>query len=776
MILKEKTYLKIVYTFSNVFLSILYGMSLNAQDPFPSYVPVFVDDVVPRIDISLASSDLGSIFAEGNEEGDIHFPATFYFDNGEIKDTVDNIGFRLRGNTSRYSQKKSFKVSFNTFEKGRKWHGVEKLNLNGEHNDPTVSRSKICWDLLREFGVPAPRANHIQLYINNQYFGIYANVEHIDETFVNKRFGNNDGNLYKCLWPSDLDYLGDDPDLYKLDNGERRNYELITNTEEDDYSDLANLIDVLNNTAIEDLRCALEPLFNINSFLKSMVFDILSGNWDGPLFNKNNFYLYHNTATGLFEYIPYDLDNTFGIDWFNINWAERNIYLWGAEDQPRPLYWRILEVPEYLNQFTYLMDKALKEIYSEEVLFPKIDVLQALLFSYVLQDSFYSLDYGFDMADFINGFTRQLSHGHTKEGIKNFITNRRGASLVQLPFYDLIPFITKLSAKQQGTSPLIVIQASIEEDEGMDKMEVCYQLTPQSDLICSEMFDDGLHQDDQLNDGIYGAIISTASTQFNYYIQATDLQGNTSREPVCGTNQVLLQESTLSLSINEFMASNDSTITDEFDEYDDWVEIHNYGDQPLGLGGLYLTDNPDIPTKWSFPDTTIPADGFLLVWTDNDSIQGPLHTNFRLSADGEFIGLFNSDLQMNALIDGIAFGIQITDQAVGRIPNGIGPFQILTATPGKSNETTTSIFTSSNLPLEYKIFPNPTNKRLILRSAKTLERPIRIKLINLLGQPMMEEIWEGNGEWDISHLPPGIYNLITKDNSHTTLLGKIVKE
>ena len=104
------------------------------------------------------------------------------------------------------------------------------------------------------------------------------------------------------------------------------------------------LIDVLNNTQTNDLPCELEKIFNVNSYLKAMAFDILAGNWDGPLFNKNNFYLYHNEATGLFEYIPYDLDNTFGIDWFSINWAERNIYTWANDDQPRPLYWRILNV------------------------------------------------------------------------------------------------------------------------------------------------------------------------------------------------------------------------------------------------------------------------------------------------------------------------------------------------------------------------------------------------------------------------------------------------
>jgi spore coat protein CotH len=297
-----------------IFLILFISSTLLAQNPFPEDGPVFKDDVVPKIEIIIPEDSLNIMLAPGNEESNYHWHATFKFDNGEISETVENIGFRLRGNTSRFAAKKSVKVSFNTYEPGRKWYGLEKLNINGEHNDPSVSRSKICWDMLREMGVPASRSNHVELYINGNYVGLFINVEHIDEEFVQLRFGNNDGNLYKCLYPADLNYKGDDPDLYKEEFWGRRAYDLRTNVEQDDYTDIAHFIDVLNNTPIADLPCELEKVFNVNTYLKVIAFDILSGNWDGPIYNQNNFYLYKNEATGKFEYIPYDLDNTIGID------------------------------------------------------------------------------------------------------------------------------------------------------------------------------------------------------------------------------------------------------------------------------------------------------------------------------------------------------------------------------------------------------------------------------------------------------------------------------
>ena len=150
-----------------------------------------------------------------NVQSDSEFVASFHFQNAYINETVENIGFRLRGNTSREAAKKSFKVSFNTFVSGREFYGVDKLNLNGEHNDPSIIRSKLCFDHYQTIGMKASRANHVEVYINGQYYGLYISVEHIDDEFLNKNFGDDTGNLWKCLYPADLNYLGSDPNLYK---------------------------------------------------------------------------------------------------------------------------------------------------------------------------------------------------------------------------------------------------------------------------------------------------------------------------------------------------------------------------------------------------------------------------------------------------------------------------------------------------------------------------------------------------------------------------------
>ena len=136
------------------------------------------------------------------------------------------------------------------------------------------------------------------------------------------------------------------------------------------------------------------------------------------------------------------------------------------------------------------------------------------------------------------------------------------------------------------------------------------------------------------------------------------------------------------LFINEFMASNDKTIADEFNEYDDWIEIYNGNDYSVDLSSFYLTDDLDNPMKWSFPAISITAKGFLLIWVDGDTGQGILHTNFKLSADGEQLGLYDGANFM----DSLSFGPQKTDISYGRYPDGgVTWYSFINPTPNAPN-------------------------------------------------------------------------------------------
>ena len=125
------------------------------------------------------------------------------------------------------------------------------------------------------------------------------------------------------------------------------------------------------------------------------------------------------------------------------------------------------------------------------------------------------------------------------------------------------------------------------------------------------------------------------------------------------------------LRINEFMALNRTTLADEDGEYSDWIEIYNPTSNTVDLQGWSLTDNQGNPQKWQFPQVTLGADSYLVLFASgkNRTVAGQeLHTNFRLSGDGEYLALFNSSGTIVTAFDP-SFPSQQTDVSYGYLEN-----------------------------------------------------------------------------------------------------------
>ncbi len=145
---------------------------------------------------------------------------------------------------------------------------------------------------------------------------------------------------------------------------------------------------------------------------------------------------------------------------------------------------------------------------------------------------------------------------------------------------------------------------------------------------------------------------------------------------------------TVQLQVNEVMASNGNFLEDPVEpgEFPDWFEIYNPIATAVDVGGIYVTDDPLIPTKYQIPSgVTIPALGYYLMYADNDSAQGPEHTNFKLAGGtGEALAIYDRDGVTQ--IDILTFGPQVANVSYGRYPDGAGPFDFMPSpTPGAPN-------------------------------------------------------------------------------------------
>ncbi len=165
--------------------------------------------------------------------------------------------------------------------------------------------------------------------------------------------------------------------------------------------------------------------------------------------------------------------------------------------------------------------------------------------------------------------------------------------------------------------------------------------------------------------------------------------------PTPGTTNT--RTSPVTVTINEWMADNASTIRDPVDyAWEDWIELHNFGTGAVDLAGFTLTDDVGDPAQWTFPaGASIPAGGFLIVWTDDDAEQtggGSYHTNFKLSKSGEEVALYTAE---GVIVDWVAFGAQTTDISEGRWRDSAEDiYSMVVPTPGTNNVLPVMIVTS----------------------------------------------------------------------------------
>ena len=144
------------------------------------------------------------------------------------------------------------------------------------------------------------------------------------------------------------------------------------------------------------------------------------------------------------------------------------------------------------------------------------------------------------------------------------------------------------------------------------------------------------------------------------------------------------------VAINEFMALNDSTRKNSLGKNADWIELYNPFPTNVSLSGWYLTDEASAPTKWRFPDgsaSVIAGKGYLLVWADEKAFSvtnGELHANFKLSGDGEYLGLIQPDGVSVAYAYAPAFPAQYDDISYGIGRSGENRYFVV-PTPGAGN-------------------------------------------------------------------------------------------
>lgn len=221
---------------------------------------------------------------------------------------VDSVGVRQKGFFSNWgagsSSKKPLKIDFKEF-KNQKFDGLKKINLANGFADPTIMRDALAYHFMRKAGVKAPRTAYAKVYLNNTYWGLYCMVEQVDSEFLEDNYPNSEGNLYKCINNTNLEWQGSNWVSYSDE------FALKTNEMANNNTRFIDFVDIVNNTPATNFKDSIENILNVSLYLKILAADVLMYNWDSYYEHGRNFYMYLNPKNNKFNWIPWDYNLAF---------------------------------------------------------------------------------------------------------------------------------------------------------------------------------------------------------------------------------------------------------------------------------------------------------------------------------------------------------------------------------------------------------------------------------------------------------------------------------
>jgi spore coat protein H len=248
----------------------------------------FKQGLIPHFRIQIDESALNQLSRE---------PRTFVRADVQVDDVIyRNVGLHLkgrRGSFRRLDSKPGLTLKFNKFEQGQRFHGLEKIHLNNEVQDPSFMTEILCSQMFREAGVPAARATNARVEMNSRKLGFYVLVEGVTEEFLGLYFENSGGNLY------DFPYTHDITSSDAKESKDR------------DASDLRALAAACKEPDLAKRWQRLDRVLDLDRFITFLALEVMIWDWDSYAMCRNNYRVYHDPTSDQIVFIPHGMDQIF---------------------------------------------------------------------------------------------------------------------------------------------------------------------------------------------------------------------------------------------------------------------------------------------------------------------------------------------------------------------------------------------------------------------------------------------------------------------------------
>jgi hypothetical protein len=230
--------------------------------------------------------------------------------------TLKDVAVRYKGNgtfmESRGSIKRSLKIELNRYTKGQKIAGQTKLNLHNNVTDASWMNEVLSYKLFRDAGVPAPRTAYARVFVSvpglydKKYFGLYSLVEDVDTHFARERFATKEGAIFKPVTGDLFGYTGEDWAKYN------QSYDPKTELSAEEKRRVIDFSKLLTSGSDTDVEAKLAGFVNLEELARFMSVTVWLSTMDSILMMGQNFYVYLHPQTHQFQFVPWDLDHSFG--------------------------------------------------------------------------------------------------------------------------------------------------------------------------------------------------------------------------------------------------------------------------------------------------------------------------------------------------------------------------------------------------------------------------------------------------------------------------------
>jgi hypothetical protein len=282
---------------------------------------------------------------------DVDVPATVRVDGTVYRD----VGIHFRGNSSfnvGNGYKRSLNLKFDFVDEDQEIGGYQTLNFLNANGDGTLLRSVVSMHIARQY-VAAPKANFVRVVINGEYWGVYSSVQQFDKQFLRDNFKTTKGTRWKIPQggfgngAGGFLYSGDDPATY------RYTFQIKTKDDPNAWKALIGLARTLDETPSDRLEAALEPILDLDAFLRFMALDTAMANGDGFYQRVADYSLYLDPR-GRFHFVFHDANEMFSTGGGRGGPGGGGVFLnpFAAAAQPeKPIISKILAVPALRDRY-----------------------------------------------------------------------------------------------------------------------------------------------------------------------------------------------------------------------------------------------------------------------------------------------------------------------------------------------------------------------------------------------------------------------------------------